>query len=88
MKKWYYSAESHHFSGFLYAEKNADFDRALYCFGPFDTFAEAKRDAIDYFMLDVNEARRCIQEIRAVKEKDVQVCEDEKIAGLDEWEVI
>lgn len=70
---WYYCCESSGFYGFKQV-----FDRKLpdawvaNIWGPFKTFSEAKKDAIEYFKTDILNARDCIGQIKAVKQKDAK----------------
>ena len=41
-------------------------------YGPFDTFGEAKRDAIDWHQTDKITANRAIAEIRKIRKSEVQ----------------
>ena len=39
--------------------------------GPFSSFAEAKKDALDHFKCDLDLARRAIQDVKSVKRHKV-----------------
>lgn len=41
-------------------------------FGPFNTFSECKRDAIDYHMADVRTARMAIGDLRTLKKPKLE----------------
>lgn len=66
-KGWYYYASVGSFGGFFWAEELPSHDEGLETWGPFETFGQAKRDAIAYFRTDVDAARLAIQEIRSCK---------------------
>jgi len=44
-------------------------------YGPFDTFGDAKRDAIEYHRATLENAKRCISEIKMIKKKDIKETE-------------
>ncbi len=67
-KGWYYRAMVADFGGIFYSDGSPDEDSNY--FGPFDTFGEAKRDAIRFFKADIDHARGQIEEIRSLKRKD------------------
>lgn len=65
---WWYFAEVHQFGGFVFGDAQEVYaENDMNPWGPFDTFTEAKNDAIDYFRIDKIEAERCIAEIKACK---------------------
>lgn len=39
-------------------------------YGPFESFAKAKKDAVEYYRADLNEARRRIAEVRSRRKWD------------------
>jgi hypothetical protein len=64
--KWWYLASYGFFGGFLYGGL-PDGDNI---FGPFDSFGEAKKDALEYFKTDIDTARTAILEIRKCRKTD------------------
>jgi hypothetical protein len=64
--KWYYAATVHDFGGFVFVLEGAKRPEEA-DWGPFDTFSEAKRDALAYFRTDITYARLAIQEIKQTK---------------------
>lgn len=67
MKKWYYNAEAHFFLGFLYLTDEEHEANPMPTAGPFNTFSEAKIDAINRFKIDIAYAKDAIAEIRAIR---------------------
>ncbi len=65
---WVYSAEAGGFSGIWYSDGNENpFSIYPYSNGPFKTFSEAKKDALEYFRTDILYARLAIQDIKKTK---------------------
>lgn len=70
-KLWYWYGTTAYFGGIKEVEIHIDNyhdEGNESC--PFKTFIEAKNDAIDYFRVDIREARRCINEIKETKKGD------------------
>jgi len=71
VKKWFWSGTTATFIGIFLIDENEPRD---HCpdhneWGPFNSFSEAKQDALEYFRVDIFEARRCIAEIKNFKKK-------------------
>ncbi len=73
-KKWYYGNDGIEFSGFAQIEVNShdEFGRSQYENGPFDTFSEAKSDAIARFTCDLDMAKQSLSEVRSAKARDIK----------------
>lgn len=69
MSKWFYLATTNSFGGFvevMQGQREPEYGDTMYSiWGPFNTYAEAKKDAIGYFQTDIREARRAVAEIKA-----------------------
>lgn len=63
---WYHSASLDGFMGIMYFNELPEYD-SHFSFGPFKTFGEAKRDAIDYYRTDITTAREHIRQVLECK---------------------
>jgi len=69
---WYYRVSGIEFNGFECVpddHKFDPFDKPER--GPFETFMDAKLDAIEHFKCDLDVARGSLREIRATRKRDV-----------------
>lgn len=67
---WYHSSTTASFGEIFYLEDQGNpegHDRTRSVWGPFDSFTEAKKDAIEYFRTDVLAAQEAIAAIRLLK---------------------
>ena len=64
-KQWYYTAEKDGFGEFYYVNDiNLIDDRYINFYGPFNTFTDAKKDAIEYYVFDIERAKRSLKDLR------------------------
>lgn len=69
-KKWYYSTDGIlEYNGFLCASP-ITVDRYEWAHGPFDSFSQAKKDALDRIKCDLDHLRITAREIRNTKKSD------------------
>lgn len=71
MKRWYYNTSIDSFDEFLEIDDDDGYDIDLDAKGPFDTFTEAKLDAIQYHQTTIYYSRQCIEEIKKIRKKDL-----------------
>ena len=70
-KYWYYEINGLDFTGFFHLTA-AEARRGMHpAGGPFDTFAAAKKDAIEYFKCDLDQVKLALLDIRHTLKKDV-----------------
>ena len=69
--KWYWSG-GHEFDNFYKVTEKESLPTDVDYWGPFDTFGEAKKNAIEFYQADILNARMSIRDIKNCRAKDIK----------------
>lgn len=70
---WFWANDGHDLMGFAFLNKQMEHSSSIFWnHGPFDTFQDAKKDAIAWFKTDKFHAEMAIFTIKHTRERDVE----------------